>query len=145
MKNAHVTPFLSSAIWSYYTRFPILCKNQPIQNYEMSLTHNFAQQLLRLWERGLSDWIYSLASSGALVFIMSYYIHGQFFKYFKFGAIQPIYIFNSLSLSFSVQYKEQNQAILLHEIRWQRMHVQISSKFFKVLQISLKPNMCYIF
>ena len=36
--------------------------------------------------------------------------------FFKFGAILPIYIHNSLSLSFSVQYTEQNQAILLHEL-----------------------------
>ena len=34
--------------------------------------------------------------------------------FFKFGAILPIYIHNSLS--FSVKYKKQNQAILLHEI-----------------------------
>ena len=70
---------------------------------------------------------------------------GHFSKFFKFGAILPIYIHNSLSLSFSLQYTEQNQAILLHELHWQRMHVQISSRFYKVLQISLRPNMCYIF
>ena len=91
----------------------------------------------------------SLAPSGTLVFIMGYYIHTyiqtQFSKFFKFGAILPIYIHNSLSLSFSVRYIEQNQAILLHELHWQRMHVQISSRFYKVLQISLRPNMCYIF
>ena len=60
----------------------------------------------------------------------------------QFGAILPIYIHNSLSLSLSVQYTEQNQAILLHELH--RMHV-LSSRFYKVLQISLRPNICYIF
>ena len=58
-----------------------------------------------------------LAPSGALVFIMGYYIHiGHFFIFFKFGAILPIYIHNSLSLSFSVEYTEQSQATLLHEL-----------------------------
>ena len=38
------------------------------------------------------------------------------FQIFKFGAILPIYIHNSLSLSFSIQCKKQNQAILLHEL-----------------------------
>ena len=47
------------------------------------------------------------------VFIMGYDKHiGHFYK---FGAILPIYIHNSLSLSFNVQYIEQNQAILLNE------------------------------
>ena len=69
----------------------------------------------------------------------------HFFRFFKFGAILPIYVHNSLSLSFSIQYTEQNQAILLHELHWQRTHVQISSGFYKVLQISLRSNMCYIF
>ena len=32
-----------------------------------------------------------------------------------------------------------------YELHWQRMHAQISSKFNKVLQISVRPNMCYIF
>ena len=41
---------------------------------------------------------------------------GHYFKFVKFGAILPICIHNSLSLSFSVQYTEQNQAILLHEL-----------------------------
>ena len=36
--------------------------------------------------------------------------------FFKFGAILPKNIHNSLSLSFSVQEKEKNQAILLHEL-----------------------------
>ena len=67
---------------------------------------------------------------------------GHFFRFFKIGAILPIYIHNSLSLSLSVQYTEQNQAILLHELH--RMHV-LSSRFYKVLQISLRPNICYIF
>ena len=49
----------------------------------------------------------------------TYPIH--FSKIFKFGAILPIWIHNSLSLSFSVWYTEQNQAILLHELHWQRM------------------------
>ena len=64
------------------------------------------------------DSIYSLlAPSGTLVFIMVYYIPaGHFSKVFKFGAILPIYIHNSLSLSFSVHCTEQNQAILLHEL-----------------------------
>ena len=65
---------------------------------------------------------------------------GHFFRFFKIGAILPIYIHNSLSLSLSVQYTEQNQAILLHELH--RMHV-LSSRFYKVLQISLRPNICY--
>ena len=47
----------------------------------------------------------------------------HFVKLFNFGAILLIYIHKPLSLSFSVQYTEQNQ----------------------VLQISLQPNMCYIF
>ena len=51
---------------------------------------------------------------------------GHCSKFVKFGAILPINIHNSLSLSFSVLYTEQNQTILLHELHWQRMHVQIS-------------------
>ena len=41
-------------------------------------------------------------------------------------------------------HSAQNQAILLHELHRQRMHAQISSKSFKVLQISVRPNMCFI-
>ena len=67
---------------------------------------------------------------------------GHFFRFFKIGAILPIYIHHLLSLSLSVHYTEQNQAILLHELH--RMHV-LSSRFYKVLQISLRPNICYIF
>ena len=63
------------------------------------------------------------------------------FEIFWFGAILPLYIHNSLSLSFSVQYTEQNQAILLHELHWQSMHVQISSRFYKVLQNSSKVGL----
>ena len=44
-------------------------------------------------------------------------------------AMLRIYIYNSLSLSLSVQYREQNQARLLHELHLQHMHVQISSRF----------------
>ena len=71
--------------------------------------------------------------------ISSWSITSHIFKFFKSGAILPIYIHKSLSLSFSVQYTEQTQAILLHELHWQCMHV------YKVLQISPRPNMCYIF
>ena len=53
--------------------------------------------------------------------------------YIHIHTIMPIYIHNLLSLSFSVQYTEQNQAILLHELHWQRMHVQISIRFFRFL------------
>ena len=41
---------------------------------------------------------------------------GHYFKFVKFGAILPKYIHNSLSLSFSVLYTEQNKAIILHEL-----------------------------
>ena len=55
--------------------------------------------------------VIKLAPSGALVFIMGYYIHtyiqGHFFRFFKFGAMLPIYI------TFTFIQKE---AILLHEL-----------------------------
>ena len=57
---------------------------------------------------------YLLALSGALVFIMVYYIPSKA-TFFKFGAILHIHSY-SLSLSFSIQYTELNQAILLHEL-----------------------------
>ena len=59
-----------------------------------------------------------LAPSGALVFIKVYYIPAAIFQIWSNPAyIQCIlYIHNSLSLSFSVPYKEQNQAIFLHEL-----------------------------
>ena len=43
------------------------------------------------------------------------------------------------------QCTEQNKVILLHELHCQRMHAQIYLKFCKMLQISVRPNMCYIF
>ena len=91
-------------------------------------------------------WIVSSVRSSSvhhgLIEIQQQQQQGHFFRFFKIGAILPIYIHNSLSLSLSVQYTEQNQAILLHELH--RMHV-LSSRFYKVLQISLRPNICYIF
>ena len=87
-----------------------------------------------LWDSAVSQcngpneiWIHVclLALPGALVFIMGYYIH-TYNPLVQIFQILPIYIHNSLSLSFSVQYTEQNQEILLHELHWQRMHVQIS-------------------
>ena len=58
---------------------------------------------------------------------MGYFLHTYparrpLFQFFKIGANLPLYIHNSLTMSFSVQYKEQNQAILLHELHWKLMH-----------------------
>ena len=56
---------------------------------------------------------------------------GHFSKFFKFGAILPIYIHNSLSLSFSVQHTEQNQVILLHACMYK--FLKVSTRFFRFL------------
>ena len=63
----------------------------------------------------------SLAPSGTLVFIMGYYIHtSPFFQIFSKSEQSCRYTFitHFHSVIFSVQYKEQNQAILLHELHW---------------------------
>ena len=68
------------------------------------------------------------------------------FQFFRFRAILPInkYYFH-FSLWFSLHNTEQNQVMLLHDLHWPQMEAPISSKFCKVLQISVRPNMCEIF
>ena len=100
-----------------------------------------------------------LAPSGALLFIMGYNIWHcvsmsawfcptavakflrlyitQFSIFFKFGAILPKYIHNSLSLSFSFQRTEPDNTFA-----WITLTMHACTNFFK---ISLRPNMCYIF
>ena len=60
-----------------------------------------------------------LAPSGALVFIMGYYIHiTQFSKFFKFGAILPIYIHN-LDLDLEKYSKDPTESAAIYWLQTQ--------------------------
>ena len=98
-----------------------------------------------LWCDDRGVFVFSTQSDAIVLSTSSYYrdnsisswsITSHIFKFFKSGAILPIYIHKSLSLSFSVQYTEQTQAILLHELHWQACmykFLQDSTRFFRFL------------
>ena len=110
---------------------------------------------------GLSSWMTSkkqisstsstrnrwfLAPSGALVFIMVYNYKATFSNFSNLEqSCLYTFIYNFHFHSVFNIWNRTSQYFGMNDIDNARMHVHISSRFYKVLQISLRPKMCYIF
>ena len=126
--------FLSLLVSALFTKVfilfpsskPLTLVTLPVFRQASTLTRNFVRRLTYKCEHDknvknschitlLHCFVSSVRSSIVHHGLLHTY-KASFPNFFKFRAILPLYIYNSLLLSFSVQYTVKNQAKPLHEL-----------------------------